>query len=125
MKTPLRHTGTVIAAATLGLTLAACSSEEPAAVADEPTVEKETEEAAPASVEEEVVEEPTEEAPEESPEGDVGGVVDRTGTWVELDEHTVTLDWDAGEPDGVDTFAGVDAALDFLYLAAEHDTAFH
>lgn len=106
---------TLAATAVLAVTMAACSGDQPAKQADRPHP-------APS------VTAPDGAAGDETPFGeeapdDTRGMVNRTGTWAEYDETTIPFTgWDDGQ---VDVYAAADAALDFLYLAAQHETAFH
>ncbi len=115
-----RRIGAVAGAAALVLTMAACSADEPDAVAEHPT-DTGTTQPAP---------EPTEDAgtaePAEQDARDSRGLVDRTGTWTEYDETTIAFPGrDEGRLEELAAYDGADAALDFLYLASEHETAFH
>lgn len=123
MRLPLRHTAAPILAAVV-LTVAACAGPEPAPDAEQPT---ENQTAAPEAPAQEPADTPgPAEAPTEDPAGDSRGLVDRTGTWTEYDEETITFGaWDESQSAELDAYAAADAALDFLYLASEHETAFH
>lgn len=120
-----RRIGAITGATALALTMTACSSDEPAAVAEVPAA-TETAEPAPAPTAEEPTTEPTVEPDRQGAAGDGRGLVDRTGTWTELDETTIVFGaWDESQLAELDAYAAADAALDFVYLASEHDTAFH
>lgn len=119
LRTPLA----IAAALTLTAALAACSSEPPEndAAASTPAP---TDTAATAAGTTEP-DEDEETAPAEAA-GDERGTVARAGTWTEFDETTISFAaWDESMADEVDAYAAADAALDFLFLAAQHDTAFH